>query len=62
MIAENLRELELVLKKLSGASKQKGLKINMNNSKVLRSTDVNQTQVIGEGSVFESGQNYLPIR
>ena len=58
VIAENLQELELCLKKLSAASKQKGIKINMSKTKVLRNEQIEQGQLLSKEG-WESTELHL---
>ena len=59
MIAGNLQELELSLKKLSAASKQWGVEIKMSKINVHCNKQADQRQIFLEGSVPEEVQSYI---
>ena len=51
--------MEVSLNELSRESRQTGLKINMNKTKVLRNKHVDQKQVIVEGKIIEGTESYI---
>ena len=59
LIGEDLQELELSLNELSIESKQRGLKINMSKTKILRNKHVDQRQVLIQGNKIEEAHSYI---